>query len=61
MTVLFPVVALTISVFAEDYRVTPLAGAGLVLILIGNLLVFAIWPRRDKSVVPLRRSRKNRQ
>ncbi len=52
MTVLFPVVALTISVFAEDYRVTPLAGAGLVLILIGNLLVFARRPRRDKSVVP---------
>ena len=41
MTVLFPVVALTISIFAEGYRITPLAGMGLVFVLTGNLLVFA--------------------
>ena len=41
MTVLFPVVALTISVFAEGYRVTPLAGLGFALVLAGNVAVFA--------------------
>lgn len=46
MTVLFPVVALTVSVFAEGYRITPVAGGGLLFVLIGNLLVFGQW-RRD--------------
>jgi drug/metabolite transporter (DMT)-like permease len=41
MTVLFPVVALTISIFAEGYRVTPLAGLGFALVLAGNVAVFA--------------------
>jgi drug/metabolite transporter (DMT)-like permease len=41
MTVLFPVVALTISVFAEGYRVTPLAALGFALVLAGNVVVFA--------------------
>jgi len=45
MTVLFPVVALTVSVFAEGYRLTPVAGFGLVLVLTGNLLVFGHLPR----------------
>ena len=45
MTVLFPVVALTVSVFAEGYRVTPVAGGGLGLVLVGNLLVFGHLPR----------------
>lgn len=45
MTVLFPVVALTISVFAEGYRITSLAGGGLLLVLIGNLLVLGPSPR----------------
>ncbi len=35
------IVGLTISVFAEGYRVTPLAGVGLVFVLAGNLRVFA--------------------
>lgn len=52
MTVLFPVVALTISIFAEGYRVTPLAGVGLLFILVGNLLVFARWRRRPMPEVP---------
>lgn len=39
ITVLFPVVALTISAFAEDYRATPSALVGLAAILAGNVLV----------------------
>jgi drug/metabolite transporter (DMT)-like permease len=56
MTVLFPVVALTVSVFAEGYRITPMAGVGLLLVLFGNLLVFGdlsrgarIPPQAEKS------------
>jgi drug/metabolite transporter (DMT)-like permease len=45
MTVLFPIVALTVSAFAEGYRITPAAGMGLLLVLIGNLLVFSQPPR----------------
>jgi len=41
MTVLFPVVALTVSFFFENYRVTPLAGIGLTFVLLGNVLVLA--------------------
>ncbi|MFE1602043.1 DMT family transporter [Methylobacterium sp. ID0610] len=41
MTVLFPVVALTLSVLFEGYQVTPLAAAGVAAILVGNLVVFA--------------------
>lgn len=40
-TVLFPVVALSISSLVEGYRWTPLAGAGLALVMAGNVLVFA--------------------
>jgi drug/metabolite transporter (DMT)-like permease len=39
MTVLFPVVALSLSVLFEDYRFTPLAGLGLSFVLLGNVLV----------------------
>lgn len=39
MTVLFPVVALSISVVYEGYRITGIAGLGLGFILLGNLLV----------------------
>ncbi|WP_407523052.1 DMT family transporter [Methylobacterium oryzisoli] len=52
MTVLFPVVALTISVFAEGYRVTPLAALGVAAVLAGNVVVFAplrTWRRPDKD------------
>ncbi|MGH8437288.1 MAG: DMT family transporter [Pseudomonas sp.] len=39
-TVLFPVVALNISAFVEDYQWTLPALAGLVLVMLGNVLVF---------------------
>ena len=39
-TVLFPLVALTISSVVEDYRWTAPALAGLVLVMAGNVLVF---------------------
>jgi drug/metabolite transporter (DMT)-like permease len=39
-TVLFPIVALTISTMYEGYHWTPLALCGLVLVLAGNLLAF---------------------
>lgn len=39
-TVLFPIVALTISTIYEGYRWTPLALCGLVLVLAGNVLAF---------------------
>ena len=56
-TVLFPLVALNISVFAEGYVWTPLALAGVALVMLGNWLVFrpasagSGWPlwRRAKS------------
>jgi len=37
--VLFPVVALSISVVYEGYRITPLAGLGLAFVLLGNVFV----------------------
>ncbi|NBB32330.1 DMT family transporter [Pseudomonas sp. BC115LW] len=39
-TVLFPVVALNVSAFVEGYQWTAPALAGLVLVMLGNLLVF---------------------
>jgi len=39
-TVLFPVVALNVSAFAEGYQWTAPALAGLVLVMLGNVLVF---------------------
>jgi drug/metabolite transporter (DMT)-like permease len=39
-TVLFPIVALTISTIYEGYHWTPLALCGLALVLAGNLLAF---------------------
>lgn len=43
-TVLFPVVALTMSTIFEGYRWTPLAFGGLALVLGGNLLAFMKKP-----------------
>lgn len=40
-TVLFPVVALSISAVLEGYRWTPAGVAGLGLVMLGNVLVFA--------------------
>lgn len=45
-TVLFPVVALTVSTMLEGYVWTPAAIAGLPLILLGNLVIFAPPLRR---------------
>lgn len=39
-TVLFPIVALSISALFEGYVWTPLAVGGLLLVMFGNLLVF---------------------
>ncbi|MDR9865617.1 DMT family transporter [Pseudomonas baetica] len=47
-TVLFPVVALNVSAFAEGYQWTAPALVGLVLVMLGNVLVF----RKPKAVVP---------
>ncbi len=40
-TVLYPAIALTVSTFLEDYRWSPAAVVGLLLIAFGNVLVFA--------------------
>ncbi|CAI2799291.1 Putative membrane protein [Pseudomonas [fluorescens] SBW25] len=48
-TVLFPVVALNVSAFAEGYQWTAPALAGLVLVMVGNVLVF----RKPKVTSPV--------
>lgn len=50
-TVLFPLVALAISTVVEDYAWTPMALAGVVLVLAGNLLVL-LAARRAVPPVP---------
>ena len=48
MTVLFPVVALTVSVLFEHYVATPLEVAGFAAVLLGNVVVFSRRaPARD--------------
>jgi len=47
-TVLFPIVALNVSAIFEDYHWSGMALAGLVLVMLGNVLVF----RRKAVVVP---------
>lgn len=42
-TVLFPVVALSVSTWAEGYQWTPATFVGLALVMFGNLLVFTQW------------------
>lgn len=44
-TVLFPVVALTVSTLFEGYLWTPWSLAGLLLVLLGNVAIFARWRR----------------
>ncbi|MEF0941363.1 DMT family transporter [Rhizobium sp. BR 362] len=51
MTVLFPVVALTISVFLEAYVPTPMIGVGLAFVLCGNLLVLKRRPPKSMETV----------
>ncbi|MFK3796552.1 DMT family transporter [Pseudomonas sp. NPDC088444] len=48
-TVLFPVVALNVSAYAEGYQWTLPALMGLVLVMVGNVLVF----RKPKAAVPV--------
>jgi drug/metabolite transporter (DMT)-like permease len=49
-TVLFPIVALTISTIYEGYHWTPPPLCGLVLMLAGNLLAFLPLAPRTKSM-----------
>ncbi|MNL53260.1 putative DMT superfamily transporter inner membrane protein [compost metagenome] len=49
-TVLFPVVALTLSSLYEDYHFTSLALLGLALTLAGNLVMFARLPQGFRTV-----------
>jgi drug/metabolite transporter (DMT)-like permease len=51
-TVLFPIVALGLSTFLEGYQWTPLAGAGVALVLLGNVLVLIRRNRPVKESVP---------
>lgn len=46
--VMFPIVALTLSTWLEGYQWSPLAGFGVVLVVVGNLLV--LTRRREASV-----------
>jgi drug/metabolite transporter (DMT)-like permease len=57
-TVLYPAIALTVSTFFEDYHWTPAAAMGLLLIALGNMLVFApakVWEmasRTGRRIIP---------
>lgn len=52
-TVVYPVIALAVSTVFEDYRWTLYGALGLVLILMGNVLVFVpgTWLRRWRAAV----------
>ncbi|AUG53223.1 DMT family transporter [Thalassospira marina] len=50
VTVLFPVVALTVSTFLEGYIWTATGAAGLALILLGNITIFARIPVRKRKI-----------
>ncbi|PYB77854.1 DMT family transporter [Rhizobium wuzhouense] len=50
-TVLFPVVALTLSTLYEDYHWTLLSGLGLLMTLAGNAVMFAKLPTRKAVLV----------
>ena len=49
VSVLFPIIALTISTLFEDYRWTPAAMAGVILILGGNWLALSRVPPRPAA------------
>lgn len=55
-TVVYPVIALAVSTVVEDYRWTIAGAVGLVLILLGNVLVFApaAMIRRARTALPVR-------
>ncbi|HEX6979613.1 MAG TPA: DMT family transporter [Alphaproteobacteria bacterium] len=48
-SVVFPVIALTLSTIFEGYRWTPLAFAGMVLILMGNIVVLTRIGRKHEG------------
>jgi len=48
-TVMFPAVALTVSTFYEGYQWTLLSVIGFSLVVLGNVMIFARWP---KSKIP---------
>lgn len=58
-TVVYPVIALAVSTVLEDYRWTLAGALGLVLILLGNVLVFApaALIGRVRTALSLRRAR----
>jgi len=45
VTVLFPVVALTVSTFLEGYVWTTIGATGLAMVLLGNITIFAKLPK----------------
>ena len=48
-TVMFPVVALGLSTVFEGYQWSSMAIAGFILVLLGNILIFARWPSFHKT------------
>jgi drug/metabolite transporter (DMT)-like permease len=52
-TVLYPVIALAVSTVVEGYRWTPEGALGLLLILGGNVLVFAPAPLLHRAAATL--------
>jgi drug/metabolite transporter (DMT)-like permease len=50
-TVLFPVVALIMSTLFEDYGWHTTAFLGITLTIVGNLVMFARFPRKDKQSI----------
>ena len=51
-TVLFPLVALNVSAYAEGYQWTAPALAGLVLVMLGNVLVFRkVKPKLEQAAI----------
>lgn len=52
--VLFPIVALLLSTLFEGFRWSPAAFAGMLLVLVGNVLALAVGPRRSVAIVPAR-------
>lgn len=49
-TVLFPIVALTISTFVEEYVWTTFNVVGLLMVLVGNVFIFSKFP--TKTIIP---------
>ena len=50
-TVLFPVVALIMSTLFEGFEWHATAFLGIALTIIGNLVMFARFPRKDKLLI----------